>query len=324
MEKIWPLGCKKVKSEEELNKLLRNNNYVAQRKIDGVRGILHIMEDGSMRFTTRGASIDDPSTPIEITHRLEHLQLRCPTLRDSIFDGEFYCPKYTSAEVSGMINYRSTVDVDPEITLYIFDILKIRNISLIDTSFMSRMAILSKVQPTLEKRGFVIVPFVEGYYEKNKLFHQELEAGREGIVLKNTTVKYRLGRSSQDNNKPSNTWYKAKKKDTLDVRIIGSKFPEQYYTDPTTGKIDETRVTKPWEMGWFGSLVFEFIDRKGKRYIGACSGMTDDMKQLLSDGHHKVRREYLKRWMEVEYMEKTSDGNLRHPRFIRIREEIEK
>lgn len=321
MYKIWPMGCKKCKDENQIEQLINNPQYAGQVKIDGVRGILHF--DGSRaRYTTRGASVEDPSRPIEITHRLDHLRITCPELIDSIFDGEFYTPELTSAEVSGMISYKSTVKVDPRITLNIFDCLRLNGRNLFNLPWYIRMRELQKVSKILTDSGFIVVPFVTTPEAKHNLFQQELEAGREGMVLKNISSVYTVG--SEKCMKPSNAWYKAKKHDTLDVIITGSELPEQFYRDTSTNELDTSRITKPWDNGWFGSISFKFTDDKGVDHSGSCSGITDFTRQLMSDGKHQIKTKYIGRWMEVEYMEKTADGNLRHPRFVRVREEIEK
>lgn len=321
MYKIWPMGCKKIKNAEELEAIIDNPDYAAQVKIDGVRCILHVDGDGAVRFTTRGASVDDPGRPIEITHRLTHLCAPLKFVPDSIFDGELYSPKYTSAEVSGMISHKSTVDVDPCITLNIFDCLRFKGNTLINKVWTDRMWFLMGSKEYLTGHGFVVVPYVTEPDDKRQLYQGEIEANREGAVFKNKKAKYVVGKSKCM--KPSGNWYKAKKHDTVDVVIVGSTEPEHYYRDPETNKQNLKRETKPWQMGWIGSIDFMF-QSEGVKFYGSCSGLSDSMKTTLSDGNHGIKDEYIGRWMEVEFMEKTSDGNLRHPRFVRIREEEEK
>lgn len=322
MYKIWPMGCKKCKDENHIEQLINDPQYAGQVKIDGVRCILHFDKDGNVRFTTRGSSVEDPYRPIEITHRLVHLSTPCPGLADSIFDGELYNPNYTSAEVSGMISYKSTVDVDRGITLNIFDCLRVNGCTIINDPWHLRMTYLKRAEAILESMRFIVVPFVLSPDDKRNLFHRELEEGREGMVLKNIYAKYTVGKDKCM--KPSNVWYKAKKHDTLDVLITGSELPEHFYRFPQTNEPDLTRETKPWVNGWFGSITFTFTDEDGQQHTGACSGISDFTREHMSDGCLHILPKYIGRWMEVEYMEKTSDGNLRHPRFIRVREEIEK
>ena len=323
MRKIWPMGCKKTPDADKVEKLLADPNYVAQPKIDGVRCVLHFDNEGVAHYTTRGASLNDPETPLDITHRLSHMAVKVPKLAGFEFDGEIWAPGYTSAEISGQVSYKSTVPVDSRLQLHVFDILSISGKPVEHASLSARMGLLSRVDPIFEAMTFLArVPTARTEHEKRQLLAQELEAGREGIVLKNLQSDYIFGTPKRDA-KPANHWYKVKKKDTIDVKIIGSIPPEQFYRDPMTGVYDLSRPTKPWSNGWFGSLTFEF-EEDGKVYTGSTSGMTDDMKARMSDGYHRVHPTYHGRIMEVEYMEKTADGNLRHPRFVRLREEIEK
>lgn len=315
------MGCKKIKSESELERILRDDNYIGQEKIDGVRGVIHVLHDGSLRFTTRGATLADPDNPIDITHRLPHLaKYNIKALGGCILDCELYDPNRTSAEIAGIVNYKSTVPVPQSILPQIFDIVEdwLGN-NLENTILSRRLKVLGKVEAALMYKlpEFSFLPSVEGYETKNAMLHNLLAEGREGMVFKNLFSTYHQGK------KKAGVWYKYKKKDTIDVKIIGAKPPERYYRDTTTGVYDPSRLTKPWQMGWLGSIAFEF-DKDGKKYLGFCSGISDEIREQLSDGNHGIKPEYLYRVMEVEYMEKTSDGNLRHPRFVRIREEIEK
>ena len=322
MRKIWPMGCKKTPEADKVEKLLADPNYVAQPKIDGVRCVLHFDNEGVAHYTTRGASLNDPETPLDITHRLSHMAVKVPKLAGFEFDGEIWAPGYTSAEISGQVSYKSTVPVDPRLQLHIFDVLHNKDQGLEIFPLAYRLRALRAYRAIFTIPFLAEVPTARTEHEKRQLLAQELEAGREGIVLKNLQSDYIFGTPRRDA-KPANHWYKVKKKDTIDVKIIGSIPPEQFYRDPMTGVYDLSRPTKPWSEGWFGSLAFEF-EEDGKVYTGSTSGMTDDMRARMSDGCHRVHPMYYGRIMEVEYMEKTADGNLRHPRFVRLREEIEK
>ena len=88
MRKIWPMGCKKTPDADKVEKLLADPNYVAQPKIDGVRCVLHFDSEGVAHYTTRGASLNDPETPLDITHRLSHMAVKIPKLAGFEFDGE--------------------------------------------------------------------------------------------------------------------------------------------------------------------------------------------------------------------------------------------
>ena len=323
MRKIWPMGCKKTPEADKVEKLLADPNYVAQPKIDGVRCVLHFDKEGVAHYTTRGASLNDPETPLDITHRLHHMRVKVPKLAGFEFDGEIWAPGYTSAEISGQVNYKSTVPVDSSLKLHTFDILRIGSTPVESLSLETRLRYLYSMKDVFKKLRFMEgVSTAYSEYEKREMLARELEAGREGIVLKNLKASYQFGTAKRDA-KPANNWYKVKKKDTVDVKITGSIEPEQFYRDPMTGVYDLGRLTKPWAEGWFGSITFEF-EEDGKLYTGSTAGITDHTKTIMSDGEHSIKPEYIGRTMEVEFMEKTADGNLRHPRFVRLKEEVEK
>ena len=324
MRDIWPMGCKKTPELDKVEQLLKDDNYVGQQKIDGVRGILQFDSEGVSHITTRGASLENPDKPIEITHRLPQLQMTIPALAGTVLDGEIWAPHLTSAQISGMVSYKSTVAVDLRIGFYNFDILYLKNVNLEGYALKKRLEYLTSISSLYDKkRSIKYVKWAINEYEKRQLLSEEFEAGREGIVLKNLFSTYKQGTPTRDS-KPANHWYKVKKKDTVDVIITGSEPPEKYYRDTTTGVYDFNRLTKPYINGWFGSINFQFKDENGIMKYGSCSGLTDEMRERLCNGSHGISDLFIGRVMEVEYMEKTSDGNLRHPRFIRIREREEK
>lgn len=315
--KVWPMGCKKIRDEKQLESLINDDNYLGQEKLDGVRAVMHVLPDGSLRFTTRGATLANPSEPIDITHRLPHLnKFVIKGLANSELDCELYDPNMESAQVAGQVNYKSDVEVSPTILPYFFDIIVFCGRELENAELTTRLQILYAIETSMRNKipKFKFPQVVYGAEAKRHYLMYLLESGKEGIVFKNIHSKYFQGA------KKAGTWYKYKKKDTVDVRIIGSKPPEKFYKNSETGEYDYNRLTIGWEMGWIGSIEFEEMDGK---FQGFCSGLTNERKSEMS--HNMIiKPEYIGRIMEVEYMEKTTDGNLRHPRFIRLREEIEK
>ena len=49
------------------------------------------------------------------------------------------------------------------------------------------------------------------------------------------------------------------------------------------------------------------------------SGIDDQMKELLSDGNHGIKEEYIGTVIEIGAMEQLKSGAYRHPRFVRLR-----
>lgn len=84
-------------------------------------------------------------------------------------------------------------------------------------------------------------------------------------------------------------WLKVKPKETADVRITGLQAGTKKYT------------------GMLGAFLTEY----GK--VG--TGFTDEQREALND------EDLIGSIIEVEYMELTPGGKMRHPRFIRLRED---
>lgn len=325
-EIIWPMGCKKIDKESELESILKDSNYIGQKKFKGIRSVMHVLSDGSLKFTTRGASIDNPDVPIEITHRLQHLtKHKLKEFSGLIMDCEMWSPEMDDSEIAGKLNYKSSVEVPTSIKPYFFDIIGFNGNLYCNLPLHKRLSLLNSFMVLFNSYDELswanFVPYVSTEDEKKRYLYELLEKGEEGMVFKNINSKYLY---TEKNIKRAGHWYKYKKKDTVDAVITGSTPPEQFYHEPETGVYDFGRYTKPWAKGWFGSLNFVFQDKDNKIYTGSCAGITDEMKAKLSNGLHNIKPEYIGKTIEVEFFERNKYGNCEHPRFIRLREEIEK
>lgn len=109
--------------------------------------------------------------------------------------------------------------------------------------------------------------------------------GYEGLVLKLKDSHYEYKRSRK--------WLKVKKFDTLDLKIIG--------TYPGKGK----------HTGKLGGF---YVDFKGVK-VKVGSGLNDSQRIEFLENN------MIGKIIEIKYQEITRDGSLRHPTFIRIRED---
>lgn len=302
-------------AKDKFLNLMNDDNYLAQEKIDGVRALIYINKRGVAQVTTRGESVDNPGVPIDITHRIPCIKTwDIPeVLHGSILDCEITIRNHDSSQIAGIISYKSTVHIPEGLVFNCFDMIAWGGKTQFDRTYSMRDSTLRHYS-MLFPEWIVIMPLAWGYDDKSLLLESLWAEGKEGIMLKNLESKYQPGK------RPSSTWYKVKKVDSVDAKIVGSAPPEVYYRDPVTNKSDSTRMTKPYQQGWFGALVYELED--GTQ--GTVSGFDDTEKGQMSDGHHRVKSHLIGRYMELKFMEKTKDGKLRHPRFIRLREEVEK
>lgn len=313
MAGIFPMNAKAAK--DKFNDLMDDDNYIAQEKLDGVRTLIRITSQGKVYVTTRGEAVDNPGIPIDITHRIPMLIDWDPPaeLLGSIIDCEAMIEGLDSAQTAGVLSYKSTVPIPEGLKFYAFDVLAAHRCLIYERTQAGRLEVLCELAVNFPE-WIVRVPHFTGKWEKEMLLRQIWSEGKEGIMLKNLLAKYQVGK------RPSNAWYKVKKVDSVDAKIVGAAPPEVFYRDPKTGELDEERVTKPYAQGWFGALVYELEDGTS----GTVAGLDDEEKQKMSDGHHGLKPEYLGRYVELKFMEKTKLGKLRHPRFIRLRDPIEK
>lgn len=109
----------------------------------------------------------------------------------------------------------------------------------------------------------------------------------EGAIVKLHDSLYRFGRTKD--------WMKIKASETHDLEVTGFVEGQGKYT------------------GTLGALVVDF---RGVP-VNVGTGLSDDLREFL---WHR-RQQYLHTVIEVEAHEITPDGSLRHPRFIRFRED---
>jgi DNA ligase 1 len=121
--------------------------------------------------------------------------------------------------------------------------------------------------------------------DAHNLLDAAVEQGYEGLVIKDGSAPYERKR----------TWYwtKLKKGDSADLKIVGFSPGEKKY------------------KGMLGALIVDF------------NGVNVNVGTGLSD---EQRKHYKKYWkigdtIEVSYQEVTDDGSLRHPVYVRKRED---
>lgn len=313
---LFPMNAKAAK--DKFAKLMEDPRYFAQEKIDGVRALVYINREGKVQVTTRGESVDNPGVPIDITHRIPKVgdwkNIPAPLL-GSLHDCEITIEGFDSAQVAGIVSYKSTVPVPDNLVFNVFGCLGSGGKSHLNKYEWDRSnLVLTIAGMGLYPSWMKAVPIYDGEKAKYELLDRLWDEGKEGIMLKNKMGIYQPGK------RPANNWYKVKKVDSIDAKIIGAEPPEQYYRDPATNTVDLSRYTKPWANGWFGAIKYELEDGT----VGTVSGFDDEEKEDMSDGQHGIKPQYIGQWIELKYMEKTKDGKLRHPRFIRFRGEVEK
>lgn len=140
------------------------------------------------------------------------------------------------------------------------------------------------IDPELERINFVPTFKVESESEAILKYEQFIDMGFEGAVLKKPLAPYSFRRSYD--------WMKMKPEESADLMIVGY--------EEGTGKYE----------GQIGALIVDFNGVE----VNVGSGLSDALRASL------MGERFLGRIIEVEYMEVTEDGSLRHPRFVSFRD----
>jgi ATP-dependent DNA ligase len=288
---IWPMNANGVKDPEHLQALLNDDNYVGQEKLDGMRAVIHITENG-LRIFSRSAGVDDPSRPLEKTAALPHLaKLVFTSLFGTVLDAEILIAGKDCAEISGTINRKDVNDDNHLVTAFIFDILKLNGVGVTNKSLQQRISLLEIVQSRLQSEHIVFLPWAKSSVDKSSLYQTILATGKEGIMLKRLDAVYVEG------GRPSNNWYKAKKSATFDCVILGfSKGAGKYNSQ-------------------IGAVIFGQYKGDTLIQLGQASGMSDSIRGLMS----KYPEQYLGRVVTISGMERLKSGAIRHPQYVGIR-----
>lgn len=296
---------------QRMEQILRDPNYIAEEKIDGCHYLC---------FGGRFLSTDK----VEKTDNYPHLKdffihLGMPNL---ILDGEINYPGKTSQFCTRITGSASDVAIDNQkrfgpIHYTIWDILRTpKGTWLVKQPYLERRKILVAFYNQFIK-GSSLEPYIHitsaTQKDKKAFFDAIIADGREGCVLKRIDSLYVMGK------KPMWQWMKLKQKDTADLILIGFKPATVEYNGkniegwPYWKEVNGILrpVTKDYYMGWPGALELGAYVNGELQPICTCSGLSEEQKASLA----ATPQNYLNRVVKISYMEKTEQGNPRHPRF---------
>jgi bifunctional non-homologous end joining protein LigD len=274
-------------------RLANDSNWIAERKLDGGRYMLYLL-DGNARLFSRHISVKNDQL-VEKTDNVPHLTYNTPAeLNGTVLDAEVTRP---GADFGGVIQVMGSLPAEAiekqrtgMIYLNVFDCPRHNGKDITSLPMKGRRAIAEKVVKALKNPCIVMV---EQRTEGKMEFYKEVVAeGGEGIILKNLDAVYTPG-------KRSSSWVKMKKAQTYDVVVMGFE-----QSDSETFKA----------KGWIRSVIFG-VYRAGKLVqVGTTSGMTQNVRADMSMNPSK----YIGQVVEVEGQEVLRDG-IRHPRYLRMR-----
>ena len=223
-------------------------------KLDGIRIQIHRRGE-EVRIYTRNLN--------EITHVLPGIAdaVRRLPVKQAVLDGEALW-----MGEDGPASFQDTVaridsDAPPEgIATFLFDVLHIDGVDLLDTALEDRIATLRALAPQLKIPG-VLTAEAE---EAERVLDDSLQAGHEGVVVKDANSLYAAGRRGK-------AWRKVKPVRTYDLVVLGAEWGH--------GR----------RQGWLSNLHFGARDPDTSEFVmvGKCfKGLTDELlrwqtKELL-------------------------------------------
>jgi DNA ligase D-like protein (predicted ligase) len=278
-----------------------DEDWIYERKLDGER-CLCFKNGKKVELKSRNKKVLNDTYPelVEV--------LKKQDAKNFVADGEIVAFDGDVTSFSKLQNRMHTKDTggrNVAVYYYLFDLLHIEGHDVTGLELRYRKAILKRALSFDNKLRFTAHRNKEG--EK---FHQEAcKKGWEGVIAKAADSRYVHSRSKN--------WLKFKCVNRQEFVIGG-------FTDPQGTRIG------------FGALLIGYYDNGDFHYAGKVgTGYDDEMLESLGQRLEKIERksspfeeevdEKGAHWVkpklvgEVGFTEWTSDGKLRHPRFLGLR-----
>lgn len=176
-------------------------------KLDGIRIQVH-RRGGEVRIYTRNLN--------EITHALPGIAaaVRGLDIRQAVLDGEaLWMSEDGPAAFQDTVS-RIDSDAPPEgVVAFLFDVLHVDGDDLLDAPLAERAARLEAIAPSLRIPGVL----TSDPAEAERVLREALQAGHEGVVVKDAASAYAAGRRGK-------AWRKVKPVRTYDLVVLGAEW----------------------------------------------------------------------------------------------------
>ncbi|WP_179008092.1 DNA ligase D [Winogradskyella forsetii] len=282
--------------------IFNDKNWIYELKYDGYRALANI-DSGSVELYSRnGISLN--ATFKLIYNELESIE------HTAILDGEIVI-----LNSDGIPQFNALQNYDPTTTkghlnYFVFDLLFLNGHSTTDLPLLDRKELLKHLVP--ESNHISYCDHIEGMGKT--VYDRALKLGMEGVIAKKANSKYYTNIRTPD-------WLKFKKIESVETIICG-------YTE------SKNSARK------FASLILGMIENEALVYVGTCgSGFSAKQIKRLHQKFEPYQTEkpvfeivkHLKgrkaHWLipklicEVKFAEWTTSGVMRHPVFLRMRDD---
>ena len=185
-----PMLCKQ---HDKVAESTFNKPLLCSRKINGVRSMTFINEEGNIYVASRGGKNYCESTK-HIIPELEQIFEKFP---DIVLDGELYHHLRWLQEISGISRLKTWEPRCEILQLWVYDICDD------NLKFEERLEILKQLQEFVEESNFKYIKILDHYktnswIEIQKLHDDWVEEGFEGLVARKPDKTYQFGKRGSD------------------------------------------------------------------------------------------------------------------------------
>jgi bifunctional non-homologous end joining protein LigD len=285
---------------KETSKPFDDEDWIFEIKWDGYRAVAELNKGEVKLYSRNGLSFSEYYP--NVVNALKKFK------KNVVLDGEIVVLNEEGFPNFQMLQHYSEYQ-HAQICYYVFDVLYVDGKDLTGLPLLERKEILR----TLLKYNDVI-RYSDHILEEGKhFFEASKEKGLEGIMAKKANSEYAIGKRTTE-------WLKIKHHMTDEAIIVG-------YTEPTGGR------------NFFGALVLGVRDGNKLKYVGHTGTGFDHaklkevyalLKAIKTDQSpftERVKTNTPVTWVkpkyvcELKFTEKTTDGKMRHPVFLRMRED---
>lgn len=289
--------------------------WFSEIKFDGYRALGLIQRGQPPQLWSRNEKALGPDYP-EIAGALA--KLRC---RDAILDGEIVALDAEGRSHFQLLQQREVAEARPPICYYVFDLLRLDGRSYLNEPIETRRAALEDLLANPPDGVRVSTAFTA---PPAKLFAQARKLGLEGIVAKAAGSLYEVGRRS-------GSWLKCRISSEQEFVIGGYTPPEgarEYFGALLLGYYQGKELMYAGKVGTGFDVkrLAELHGRMAARTRPRCpfvnlpatgrSRFGQTMNAAAMARVHWLRPELV---CQVRFSEWTSDGRLRHPVFLGLR-----
>jgi DNA ligase D-like protein (predicted ligase) len=276
-----------------------DKGWIFEIKWDGYRAVAELNGKDTRLYSRNGLSYNKAYP--KIYNELVKLK------SDAILDGEVVVFRDGMPSFQAIQNYKSTQNLP--IQFIVFDCLQLDGKDLTKLKLIERKEILKSILPSSE-----IIKYCDHVEEDGvALFQQATKMKLEGIIAKRKDSKYYPDKRSKE-------WLKIKNVNVDDFKIVGWTDPKasrQYFGALLLARDVDGELIYSGEVGT--GFTNEFLKSLHAKIspleIDSCPC---DVPVKKEKGFHWAKPKYS---CQVQYVEMTDDGHVRHPSFLGLRKD---